>query len=111
MLHIYTDRSQKRHVFCLLKLTISKRLDQLREKGKGHELISRLAKDAQTWSGLRKMLKEQMRTAQGFAEKYSVEGLAIVENYIKSSKGSVEERIQSLEEGVRDMLQLVSKMK
>jgi hypothetical protein len=84
-------------------------LDQLREKGKGHELIFRLAKDAQTWSDFRKMLKEQMRTAQGFAEKYSVEGSAAVENYIKTSKCSVEERIQYLEESVRDMLQLVSK--
>jgi hypothetical protein len=107
-LGIYPDGRNKSHKVFPSKLTISQRLDQLKEKGEGHELIFRLAKDAQTWSDLRKILKDQMRTAQGLVDKYSTDS-GFVEHYINDYKSSVEKRIIYLEESVRDMLHLVSK--
>jgi hypothetical protein len=91
-------------------------LERLEEKGNSQELILKLANDAQTWSDFRKILKTQTRTAKEFTENYyrmhnKGQGNRDVERYIEKKEHDVLERIDRLDQAIRDLLQIVSTRK
>lgn len=88
-------------------------MDQLQAKGKSQELMLRFAQDAQTWSDLRKTWITQRRTLVEFASEYcarhnSGRGLGPLLKRIGEINSRVIERLDGLDQAVRDMLQLVS---
>ncbi|KNG45934.1 ankyrin repeat-containing protein [Stemphylium lycopersici] len=87
------------------------RMDQLQAKGKSQELMLRFAQDAQTWSDLRKTWITQRRTLVEFASEYcarhnSGRGLGPLLKRIGEINSRVIERLDGLDQAVRDMLQL-----
>ncbi|CAI9631388.1 unnamed protein product [Alternaria burnsii] len=87
------------------------RISQLEEKGNNRDLILRLAQNAQTWAKLRKILKEQTRTARKFASDYSFryngnQGYDEVDMLLSDLMTTIDGRLDGLDQTVRDLLQL-----
>ena len=86
------------------------RSDQLQARGRSEELISRLARDAQTWNDLRGVLATQMRAAESFAAAYHTRHIvdkAAGRVDTRRIESEVGQRIDRLDQGIRDLLQLV----
>ncbi|KAI5378255.1 hypothetical protein J4E82_002949 [Alternaria postmessia] len=88
------------------------RISQLEERGSNRELILRLAQNARTWADLRKILKEQTRTAHEFASDYSFryngnQGSDEVDMLLSDFTTTIGGRLDGLDQTVRDLLQLV----
>ncbi|CAN9129477.1 unnamed protein product [Alternaria alternata] len=89
----------------------SHRISQLEERGSNRELILRLAQNARTWADLRKILKEQTRTAHEFASDYSFryngnQGSDEVDMLLSDFTTTIGGRLDGLDQTVRDLLQL-----
>ncbi|OWY51284.1 hypothetical protein AALT_g4570 [Alternaria alternata] len=87
------------------------RISQLEERGSNRELILRLAQNARTWADLRKILKEQTRTAHEFASDYSFryngnQGSDEVDMLLSDFTTTIGGRLDGLDQTVRDLLQL-----
>ncbi|CAN9363325.1 unnamed protein product [Alternaria alternata] len=87
------------------------RISQLEKRGSNRELILRLAQDARTWADLRKILKEQTKTTQEFASKYSFhyngnQGSDEVDMLLSDFTTTIGGRLDALDQTVRDLLQL-----
>ncbi|CAN9362528.1 unnamed protein product [Alternaria alternata] len=87
------------------------RISQLEERGSNRELILRLAQNARTWADLRKILKEQTKTAQHFASNYSSryngnQGSDEVDMLLSDFTTTIGGRLDGLDQTVRDLLQL-----
>ncbi|KAB2105292.1 hypothetical protein AG0111_0g7058 [Alternaria gaisen] len=87
------------------------RISQLEERGSNRELILRLAQNARTWADLRKILKEQTKTAQEFASNYSFryngnQGSDEVDMLLSDFTTTIGGRLDGLDQTVRDLLQL-----
>lgn len=94
-------------------LTTSQRLDQLYEQGNSSELAYRLAKDAQKWTILRRLLRGNVEEARRFATNYCHKyqngvGLKSTLEATDQLELRVNYRIDKLDETVRDLLQFVS---
>ena len=88
------------------------RISQLEEKGNNRDLILRLAQNARIWADLRKILKEQTRTAQKFASNYTFryngnQGYDEVDLLLSDFTTTIGGRLDGLDQTVRDLLQLV----
>lgn len=80
--------------------------------GSNPKLIRHLAKDAQQWAMLRKVLRGQVSSANEFAEEYcrrydQGRGLSVMQAAIDRLSGQVTDQIDRLEQTVKDLLQLV----
>jgi hypothetical protein len=92
---------------------IFQRLSQLRWEGKNPELIGYLANDAQRWTKFRGSLQDQVRRAQKFAMEYSQrynenKTPKDMQQVISEFESRVSDRINELDQTVRDLLQIVS---
>ncbi|KAH6967873.1 ankyrin repeat-containing domain protein [Ilyonectria sp. MPI-CAGE-AT-0026] len=88
------------------------RLDQLREQGNSSELVYRLAKDAQMWTILRRLLRDNVQEATKFATSYchkyqNGDGLQSTLDAINQLEKRINPRLDTLDETVRDLLQFV----
>ena len=88
------------------------RISQLEKRGSDRELILRLAQNAQTWANLRKILKEQTKTAQEFASSYAfryngIQGSDEMDMLLSDFATTIGGRLDGLDQTVRDLLQLV----
>jgi signal transduction histidine kinase len=88
------------------------RINQLEKRGSDRELILRLAQNAQTWANLRKILKEQTKTAQEFASSYTfryngIQGSDEMDMLLSDFTTTIGGRLDGLDQTVRDLLQLV----
>src|SRR6266704_2835979 len=89
------------------------RLYQLRWEGKNPELIGYLANDAQRWAEFRSSLQDQIRRAQNFAVEYGQrynenQAPKDIQQVIGEFESRVNDRINELDQIVRDLLQIVS---
>ncbi|KAL6399892.1 putative ankyrin repeat-containing protein [Ilyonectria robusta] len=89
------------------------RLDQLREQGNSSELVYRLAKDAQMWTILRRLLRDNVQEATKFATSYchkyqNGDGLQSTLEAINQLEKRINPRLDTLDETVRDLLQFTS---
>ncbi|RII24236.1 hypothetical protein CUC08_Gglean011241 [Alternaria sp. MG1] len=87
------------------------RISQLEKRGSDRELILRLAQNAQTWANLRKILKEQTKTAQEFASSYAfryngIQGSDEMDMLLSDFATTIGGRLDGLDQTVRDLLQL-----
>jgi hypothetical protein len=92
---------------------IFQRLSQLRSEGKNPELIGYLANDAQRWAKFRSSLQDQVRSAREFAMEYNrryneKKTLKYMPQEIGELESTVSDRMNDLDQTVRDLLQIVS---
>jgi hypothetical protein len=97
----------------LIKFWLTQRADQLRSEGKNPKLIGYLANDAQKWTQFRSSLQDQVREAQKFAVEYGQrynenQTSKDMQQVIGEFESRVGDRINELDQTVRDLLQIVS---
>jgi hypothetical protein len=89
------------------------RLDQLGKQGKSEHIIDRLAKDARKLAKLHHDLQTQIRTARSFTKSYCrdyhIRGERKAKEAIENFS-NIDNRIDDLDQTVRDLLQVVSRM-
>lgn len=84
-------------------------------EGKNPELIDELAKDAQKWAEFRSSLQAQVHKANDFAREYGQRYNKIqiskdTQQVIEEFESGVNDRLNELDQTVRDLLQIVSSL-
>ena len=91
---------------------ILQRNKQLEKQGNDYEMVKTLAKDAQEWANLRRILQDEVRKARKFAADYFQQNdrnkNSKTNKSIESFSNEVGDRLRQLDQTVQDLLQFVS---